>query len=132
MSTQKEADSCWVCHRWAFCLFFWQPEKRGLGVMRGRSKPVEYKDIGIDMPNFKRLVDKIRLHNAETYMKEADVPLMFCSATNWKPKPFMHILDFLNSIEDVDTPDFNLIAQSDAMDEFNYINLEQEPESLQV
>ena len=26
METVQEADSCWVCHKWSYALFFWNEE----------------------------------------------------------------------------------------------------------
>ena len=79
------------------------------------------------MPTQVNLVDTIRLHNQESYLDHPEAPVMFCNATNWKPKPFMTLIDFLDSVEDVNKPDYQKMALDDAMDHFNFINIETEP-----
>lgn len=71
-----------------------------------------------------KLVDSIRLHNQESYLDDEDRPVMFGSSTNWKPRPFLKVLDFLDSVEGLKRPDYEKMAHDDAMDKFNFVNIE--------
>ena len=43
-----------------------------------------------------------------------DRPVFFSSVTDWRPKPFMRLLDFLEILDGQKKPNFNELAQNDA------------------
>ena len=98
-------DSCWVCDRWTYSLYFWNQE---IGMFNDTNR------IGVDKATKKKIVDSIRIHNPGTYMDHPEVPVMFSNITNWRPKPFMHILTFLDTLEDGDEPDYEKVVLADA------------------
>ena len=66
--------------------------------------------------------------NKDTYMNFETVPVIFAECTGWKTKPMMTVLQFLDSVEDVDQPNFDQIALDDAKGEFNFKDFETLPE----
>ena len=38
------------------------------------------------------------------------VPILFSNCTNWAPKPFMTVLDFLEKLNEAPRPDFEALA----------------------
>ena len=102
ISDVKEADSCWACDGWTFTLYFWN---RSIG---------QYNDlntIGIDKKSKKHLVDTIRDKNPDSYVDHPELPIYFSTSTNWKGRPFMPLLDFIDSCCDVQQqPDYDNIA----------------------
>ena len=90
MQTLFEPDSCWYCNNYSYCLFFWNEE---IGIFN------EKNSIGIDKLNKLKLVETIRMHNEDTYMDHEEVPVLHSSCTGWRPKPFMTLMDFLETLE---------------------------------
>ena len=80
--------------------------------------------IGVDKATKKKIVDQIRLHNPSTYMDHPDVPVMFSNVTNWRPKPFMHILTFLDTLEDGHEPQYHKAAFAEAQTEWDFQDYE--------
>ena len=52
----------------------------------------------------KSLVQTIRNKHSETYLNNPEVPVIFSNITNWEPKPFMTVLDFLNTLQPEEPP----------------------------
>ena len=55
------------------------------------------------------------------------MPLFFSNITDWKPKPFIHLLDFINSFEKQNIPyeDFEEEALYEAELKFEFNELEE-------
>ena len=47
------------------------------------------------------------MYNENDYMSFEEAPVMFSKCTNWKPRPFVPLLDFLDSIDNVKRPNFD-------------------------
>jgi hypothetical protein len=62
--------------------------------------------ISIDPDAKVSLVNTVRHYNMQTYMKNPDVPVLFCPETDWKPRAFMTILEFLDLLEPAKVPPF--------------------------
>ena len=118
MQTTEEPDNCWACDQWGFTLFFWN---ENMGKANERNK------IGIDTTTKDHLVNTIKMQNQDSYMENQSYPVMFSNLTNWKPKPFWRLLDFLNSVEPCKEPDYEKIAKKDAMDKYNFSNMKELP-----
>ena len=123
METLQQEDSCWVCDRWMYCLYFWNQD---IGCFNDVNR------IGIDKPTKVHVVDQVRLHNPDTYMDNEDVPVLFSNITNWKPKPFMTILDFLDTLEDSNEPDYDSVTLSEAQRVWDFDELHHLPAEKQV
>ena len=104
METQQ-GDNCWVCDRWMYTLYFWNQE---IGCFN------DVNNIGIDKETKVSLVEKIRLHNPESYLASEDVPVLFSNITNWRPRPFITLMDFLDSLEEGAEPDYEKTTMADA------------------
>ena len=52
------------------------------------------------------MIDIIRELNPDTYMEDENVPVLFSSETDWKPRPFMTLLDFLETLEPSKEPNY--------------------------
>ena len=50
------------------------------------------------------LVQTIRNQHSDTYLNNPEVPVIFSNITNWYPKPFMSVLDFLNTLSPDEPP----------------------------
>ena len=111
MHTVHEADNCPLCDNWNYCLIFWNEKI-------GRFDDISY--IGIEPQVKKRLVETIRVHNEDTYLKNEDVPVLFSNATKWKPKPFMRLIDFLATLDNVTEPNQEDIAMREAKNQFSF------------
>ena len=109
-----EPGNCWTCDMWTFTIFFWNEE---IGKANERNK------IGVDSATKTELVNAIRMHNNESYMTDESFPVLFSNCTNWKPKPFWRLIDFLNSVEPTAEPEYDKVALDDAMDEFNFTDI---------
>ena len=44
-----------------------------------------------------RLVNTVRELNPDTYMNDPEVPVLYSQETDWKPRPFMTLIDFLDT-----------------------------------
>ena len=47
-------------------------------------------------------------------MDYPDVPVLFSDETYWKPRPFMTLLDFLETLEPGTQPDYDTVSMNDA------------------
>ena len=56
-------------------------------------------------------------------MDYEDVPVLFSEATNWKPRPFMTLFDFLDTLEPGIEPDYDTIALDAAKQEFGFTDI---------
>ena len=54
------------------------------------------------------------MHNEDTYLNDEDLPVLFSNNTNWRPTPFMTLLDYINRIEPAQEPDYDKVALADA------------------
>ena len=107
---------CWVCDQWTFTLYFWNEQV-------GRFDDRNY--IGIASDTKAKLVQTIRLHNADSYLDHDDRPVFFSSATQWRPRPFMHFLDFLETLEPGNEPNHEERARSEALLKFKIASEEE-------
>ena len=57
--------------------------------------------VNIDKKSKKHLVDTIRDKNPDSYVDHPELPIYFSTSTNWKGRPFMPLLDFIDSCCDV-------------------------------
>ncbi len=78
-----------MCDNWTYTLYFWN-EKVGIYDERNF--------ISIDKETKTRLVQVTRRVFPETYMSNDKVPVLFSEATSWEPRPFMTMLDFLDTL----------------------------------
>ena len=111
MQNQIERDGCWRCDQWGFTLFFWNEK---IGMYNNVNK------LGVSPDTMLNLTDMIRMHCHDTYMDNPEAPVMFSNVTNWKPKPFIRLLDFLNDVEPREEPNYEQVALEDAMHEYNF------------
>ena len=106
---------CPICDGWNYTLYIWNEQI-------GRFDDGNH--IGI-MPNTKRsLVKTIVKHNSESVLSSPDLPLMFCEVTKWRPRPFMRLLDYLETLDNVKEPNYDELAMRNAktLFEFNKID----------
>lgn len=122
MQTEIEQDGCWTCDKWGFTLFFWN-EKVG--------KYNDVNKIGVERETLISLVKTIRMQNPDIYLGMKDVPVMFSNVTDWKPKPFLRLLDFLNSVEPIAEPEYDKVALEDAQSKFEFDQWDELADELQ-
>jgi len=51
-------------------------------------------------------------------MKDADVPVLFSAVEQWKPKKFMTLLDFINTLSPTEMPLFDSLAKDAVQQKF--------------
>lgn len=102
IQTLAMKDSCWNCDNWIYTLYFWNEKI-------GRNNDRNY--IGIERDKKEELVETIQELNKETYMCDKDVPVLFSSMNDWQPRPFMTVVDYLNTLQPVIYPPFERIAE---------------------
>ena len=95
LTTTGEQDSCWVCDNWQYTLLFWNREIGDFNLINS---------IGVEDRVMADVIQQIRMHNEESYLQHGDLPLFFSNVTDWRPKPFMPLLEFLNNLEYQDIP----------------------------
>ena len=123
MLTDSEPDSCPNCDGWNYSLYLWNEQI-------GRFDD-SYSRIEADTK--RSLVDTIKMHNGESiFTTDTDFPVLFCSATNWRPRPFMRLLDFLAMLDSVKTPDFSELAFAEAQNIFDFRRMEYIDETDQI
>ena len=59
-------------------------------------------------------MNNVREINPDTYMDYPAVPVLFSDETYWKPRPFMTLLDFLETLEPGNQPDYDTVSMNDA------------------
>ena len=67
-----------------------------------------------------QLVDTVRELNPDTYMNDPEVPVLYSNETRWKPRPFMTLLDFLDTLEAGAEPEYETVAMGDAMSKYEF------------
>ena len=95
MFTSQEQDVCWACDRWMYTLIFWNKD---IGEFNN------INSIGIDRKMKHSVVQQIRQINGEGIRSSPSVPVLFSDISEWKPRPFTPILDFLNNLEYEEIP----------------------------
>ena len=115
MKTTKEPDSCWACDNWIYTLFFWNKQ---IGDIN------DVHSIKVSEKTKKKAVKKIRLRNKETYLQSNTTPVLFSNITNWKPKPFMKMLDFLNLLSPEEPPNRENQIDEEAKEKFKLKNFD--------
>lgn len=61
-------------------------------------------NIGVKAEQKVDLVNKMRIHNGGAYTENPEGPILFSNVTNWRPKPFINLLDFLDKYVPEDPP----------------------------
>ena len=111
-----EPNNCWFCDNYSFCLIFWNEE---IGIFS------EKNSINIDKKTKSTIVETIRIHNNESYMDHEDSPVLFTNVTGWKPRKFMTLLDYLDSLEPSKQLAYDQNALIDAQRAFDFTDLEE-------
>ena len=90
MSTLPGSQLCFDCNSWQYAIIFWNEK---IGVF------TENNYFGINSDEKVRVAKFLKRVNREAYTEHPEVPVMFGNSTNWKPKPFMRLSEFLDRID---------------------------------
>ena len=61
-------------------------------------------------------------------MDDKEVPVLFSSVEQWKPRPFMKLLDFIDCIQPAKMPNFDSLAKNAAQEKFKFADMDNYPE----
>jgi len=95
MQVTQEKDGCWHCDNWTYTIVFWNTE---IGEWNDKNS------LNIDNGARKKLVKTLSERNGDALNSNESVPVLFSGATNWKPKPFVPLVDFLDYFEKKEAP----------------------------
>lgn len=68
--------------------------------------------IGVTDDTKTQLINTIKLLCGDSYQEDDQLPVLFSSMNKWQPKPFMTMLQFLETLEPAREPDFATLAKN--------------------